>query len=129
MLSFLSVIPILGPIIQGVVDVFNKRADISFQKQADTNKTELGKIKSKNETDVEVIKTRATVAIAFRDDLGLKLLRDVMIYPVAVWNLLYYWCLSFPQWAWEIKTPPEAMQYLPYAVVAFLFVNAFRGDK
>lgn len=129
MFSLLSVIPILGPIIQGVVDVFNKQADISLQKQADTNKTELGKLQDKNKTDVAVIQTRAQVAVAFKDDLGVRLIRDIVMFPVASWTGFYYYHLMFPQWSWEVLAPPENLQYLSYAVFGFLFVTAWRGDK
>lgn len=129
MFSLLSVIPILGPIIQGVVDVFNKQADISLQKQADTNKTELGKIQDKNKTDVAIIQTRAQVAIAFKDDLGVRLVRDLVMFPVGVWTACYYYTLTFPNYSWHVTTPPDAMQYIPYAIIAFLFATSYRGNQ
>lgn len=131
MLSILSVLPIVGPIIQGVVDLFIKKADVDLQKSVDANKTALGKQIDANKTDVAIIQTRADVVMAFREDLGVKLMRDVIMYPVAVWTLVFYYCLTFkglmPDHVWEVGTPPEAMQYIPYAVIAFLFASAYRG--
>lgn len=131
MFSLLSVIPIIGPIIQGVVDVFNKKADVDLQKTLDANKTALGKQTDNNKTDVAVLQTRLALALATKDDLGPKLMRDMMMYPVAVWSLLYFYNLTFkgliPDHVWEVGVPPESMQYLPYAVVAYLFVTAWKG--
>lgn len=131
MLSILSVLPIVGPIIQGVVDIFNKKADVDLQKTVDANKTSLGKQVDANKTDVSIIQTRAGILLAYKDDLGLKLMRDVIIYPVAVWNLLFYYNLTFkgliPDHVWDVGTPPDAMQYIPYAVIAYLFATAYKG--
>lgn len=131
MLSFLSILPIVGPIIQGVVDVFNKKADVDLQKTVDINKTALGKQVDTNKTDVAIIQTRAGIVLALKDDLGIKLMRDVIMYPVAVWTLLYYYCLTFkgliPDHVWDVGVPPESMQYIPYAVIAYIFATAYRG--
>lgn len=127
MFSFLSVIPIVGPIVQGVVDVFNKQADISLQKQVDANKTELGKLQDKNKTDVAVIQSRAAVAVAFKDDLGVRLLRDIVMFTPAVWTGCYFYNLIYP--TWTVGMPPESMQYIPYAIIAFLFATSYRGNQ
>lgn len=125
MFSFLSVIPILGPIIQGVVDVFNKQADISLQRQVDTNKTALGRQQDENKTDVAIIQTRAQVALGFKDDLGVRLIRDVTMFTPAVWTGCYFYNLIYP--TWTVGIPPDSMQYIPYAIIAFLFATAWRG--
>lgn len=131
MLSILSVIPVIGPIVQGVVDLFKQRADVDLQKTLDANKTALGKSTDANKTDVAVLQTRLALALATKDDLGPKLMKDIIMYPVAVWTLLYYYSLTFkgliPDHVWEIGVPPESMQYIPYAVIAYLFVTAYRG--
>lgn len=127
MFSLLSVIPILGPIIQGVVDVFNKKADISFQKQADENKTELGKLQDSNKTDVAVIQARTQIVLATKDDLGVRLIRDLTMFPIGMWTFFYFYHLTFPNWSFAVEVPPQPMQYIPYAVIAFLFATAYRG--
>ncbi len=125
--GLLSVIPIFGPIIQGVVDIFNKQADTSLAKQVDVNKTALGKLQSDNQTDLGVIQARTAVVVAFKDDLGVRLIRDLVMFPVSAWTACYYYTITFPDYSWHVTTPPDAMQYIPYAVIAFLFATAYRG--
>lgn len=127
MLSFLSFIPILGPIFQSLADAWGKHEDITLQKQVDVNKTALGKQQDENKTDVAVIQSRAQVAIAFKDDPGVRLIRDLVMFPIAVWSGAYFYTLTVPMYSWHIDTPPTAMQYIPYAVIAFLFATAYRG--
>lgn len=130
MLSILSVIPVIGPIIQGVVDLFAKKMDVDLQKQVDANKTALGKQQDISKTDLGVIQTRALVAIAFKDDLGVRLIRDLVMFPVSVWTGFYFFYLTFKNNlppSWEVGLPPDNMQYIPYAMIAFLFVTAYRG--
>lgn len=123
----LTLLPIIGPIIQGIVDAFGKHEDVTLQRQVDTNKTALGKQQDANKTDVSVIQTRAQVAIAFKDDIGSRLIRDLIMFPVGVHTILYYWCLTFPMYSFGVQEPVASMQYIPYAVIAFLFVTAYRG--
>lgn len=127
MLSFLSFIPILGPIFQSLADAWGKHEDITLQKQVDVNKTALGKQQDENKTDVAVIQSRAQVAIAFKDDPGVRLIRDLVMFPIAIWTGGYFYVLTFPHGEWVVQTPPTTMQYIPYAVIAFLFATAYRG--
>lgn len=127
MLSFLSFIPILGPIFQSLADAWGKHEDITLQKQVDVNKTALGKQQDENKTDVAVIQSRAQVAIAFKDDPGVRLIRDLVMFPIAVWSGAYFYTLTVPQYSWHMELPPTTMQYIPYAVIAFLFATAYRG--
>lgn len=127
MLSFLSFLPILGPIFESLANAWGKHEDITLQKQVDTNKTALGKQQDENKTDVAVIQSRAQVAIAFKDDPGVRLIRDLVMFPIAVWTGGYFYILTFPHGDWIVNTPPTTMQYIPYAVIAFLFATAYRG--
>jgi|SRR5882724_8604788 len=120
----LSWLPIVGPIIEGLLNtvssIYNKKQDTVLARQQDDNKT-----------DVAVIQTRAQVAIAFKDDLGVRLVRDFIMFPVGVWTALkaYYLCIHgyAPEYTWEIMNWPSELMYIPYAVVAFLFVTAWKG--
>lgn len=125
----LTLLPIIGPIIQGIVDAFSKHEDVTLQRQIDTNKTALGKQQDENKTDLAVIQTRAQVAIAFKDDIGSRLIRDLIMFPVGVWTCLYFFYLTFHNLIqmWKIDEAAQNMQYIPYAVIAFLFVTAYRG--
>lgn len=131
MLAFLSsalaIIPVFGPIFQSVAGAWEKHEDVTLQKQVDTNKTALGKQQDENKTDVAVIQSRAQVAIAFKDDPGVRLIRDLAMFPIVTWTGAYFYTLTFPHGNWVVSTPPETMQYIPYAVIAFLFATAYRG--
>jgi hypothetical protein len=123
----LTLLPIVGPIIQSLVDAFSKHEDVTLQKQVDANKTALGKQQSTDQTDLGIIQARAQVAIAFKDDTGTRLIRDLVMFPVSAWTACYYYTLMVPDYSWKVNVPPDAMQYIPYAVIAFLFVTAYRG--
>ena len=125
----LTLLPIIGPLIQGIVDAFGKHEDVQLQKQVDANKTSLGKQQDENKTDVAVIQTRAQVAIAFKDDIGSRLIRDLIMFPVGVWTSLYFYYITFHNIVpmWKVDEASQSMQYIPYAVIAFLFVTAYRG--
>lgn len=129
MFSFLSVIPIVGPIIQGVVDLFKQKADVDLQKTLSANMTALEKSKDINKTDLAIIQARTQIALAHKDDLGARLVRDLIMFPVGVHTCLYYFNISFPMYAWGVREPAQAMQYIPYAVIAWLFVTSYRGSN
>lgn len=127
MLSVLSWLPLIGPIFQTIADAWSKHEDTQLQKQVDTNKTALGTLTTNNQTDVEVIQSRAQVAIAFKDDLGVRMIRDIVMFPIGIWTGGYFYTLTFPHGGWVVEMPPQPMQYIPYAVIAFLFATAYRG--
>lgn len=126
MFSLLSVLPVVGPIIQGIVDVFNKRSDVDLQKTLSANQTALGKQVDTNKTDVAIIQERGAIVLAFKDDLGVRLLRDLVMFFPSAWMAWYFANLIYP-FAGPVATPPETMQYIPYAIIAFLFATNFRG--
>lgn len=112
-------LPIVGPIIDGIVSIFNKQADVGLAKQQDSNKTDLG-----------VIQARAQVAIAFKDDIGSRLARDLIMFPTSLWVFLVFWDSMVknlaPSLTWRIEQVPTSFEYIPYAVIAFLFVTAWK---
>lgn len=116
----LSFIPIIGPIITGIlgpiVAMFTKVQD----------------------KDIVAIKTAGTVTIAetqasadiiksTENDWGVRLARDVVIWPWALWLGGYGWDTFVTQrWHWlyiGIADPPQSIQYIPYAVLIFLLGN------
>lgn len=131
MLSFLSVIPVIGPIVQGVIDLFKQKADVDLQKTLDANKTALARSTDANKTDVAVLQTRLALALATQGDLGTKLIKDLIMYGPAVWITIYFYNLSFrgliPAYTWEVGTPEANMQFIPLAIISYLFVTAWRG--
>lgn len=116
MLSILTWIPLLGPIIEGVFGFLNKRQDNA-----------LAKFKIGTEADVEDAKTSARIIEATQDDIGIRLMRDAVCFPVVVWSMLIGWdtiiANRWHDWMWHVEKYPDSVAYLPYAVLIFLLGN------
>lgn len=108
-------LPFIGPLISGVSTWLASRNEL---KQAvDAN-------------DIAEIKARLE---AQRKDIRFQLQQDMIVFPVAVWVMLWVWdqivALQYPDLVWKIlplDTIPS-MQYLPFAVLAYLFGLAIRN--
>ncbi len=116
MLSILTWIPILGPIIEGVFGWLNKRQDNALEQ-----------FKAGRTSDLEESKVAANIIETTKDDIGIRLARDIIIFPVAVWTALIGWdtinALRFPGVMFHVDKYPESVTYLPYAVITFLLGN------
>jgi len=70
-----------------------------------------------------------------QDDISVKPARDLIIYPVAVWCALGTWDTiiaesSFSGWMFHVaKFPPGPLEYLPFAVLAYLLGNTYINKK
>lgn len=114
----LSWIPILGPIIEGIFSIFNKRMDTAV---------------INHQTDADVTKAGYTASVqslvAFKDDIGVRLTRDIILFPVAVWTALIVWDkivdIRYPWLVWGVSPLKEetGLAFLPYAVMVFLLGN------
>ena len=114
MLSFL---PIIGPLLQGLVGpIFDGIGGI-LGKYWD-NKTQV--LKTETDGSVKIIE-------ATKDDWGVRLARDVLIWPWAAWGGAIGWdsliARSHPDWMFHPVAIPEAVAYMPYAVIVFLLGN------
>lgn len=123
-------LPIIGPIINGIINavttIFTKQQDITIEKVKVGGQTRI----SDNQTDLGVIQARSAVAIAFQNDLGVKLCRDLIMFPIALWTACIAYVYTFesviPAYTWTVHALPESIAYIPYAVIAFLFVTTWR---
>lgn len=113
MLAFL---PILGPIIQGISSIFTGY----FTKEVAV--VQAG-------AQVAITETQASAQIIHdtQDDIGLRLMRDLLCFPTVVWASLIGWdtivAFRYPDWMFHVPPYPESVAYLPYAVVVFLLGN------
>lgn len=109
-------LPIIGPIIDGIVSIFNKYKDV-----------EAIKYKTDGEVSIEGVKASANIIAATKDDIGIRLARDIAIYPVVIHDALVVWvtlCLTMkPEWYFRVEQLPPSLAYLPYAVYTFLLGN------
>lgn len=116
MLSALSWIPLLGPIIEGLFGFLNKRSDNALEKY-----------KTGVSADTEDAKTSASIIEATQDDIGIRLMRDAACLPVVVWSMLIGWdtiiAKKWPYLMWHVEKYPDSVAYLPYAVLIFLLGN------
>lgn len=130
MFSMLSWIPVVGPIIDGIVSIFKQKTNTDLAKQVDKNKTEVEKLKSENATDLAVIQTRSSLLIAFKDDPGIRIARDLFMWPFVGWVFVKVNYLTFhnqlPGLVWDPLPIPEEIKYMPYGIFAFLFATAWR---
>lgn len=85
----------------------------------------------KADADVTVAETQASEKIIHdtADDIGVKLCRDIIMWPVAVLTALLTWdniiVNSHPAWTVTVESFAKnpGFEYLPYAVITFLFGN------
>jgi hypothetical protein len=114
MLAFL---PIIGPIIQGIASIFTGYFNQKVQiKQADVQQ--------------DIAETQASTQIIHdtQDSIGLRLMRDLVCFPVVMWSFLIGWDTiiantSYKDWMWHVANYPDTVSYLPYAVLVFLLGN------
>ena len=117
MLAFL---PIIGPIIQGITSIFSKWQD-----------TKLGTLTVERQQDTEEAKVSAQIIHDTQDDIGLRLMRDLVCFPVVVWVFLVTWDTIIAEntwvsheWMWHTAGfDKTSAAYLPYAVITFLLGN------
>lgn len=109
----LSWIPLIGPIIQGIVSIYT-----SFKDKQVAFRT----------ADVEESKVSAQIIQTNSANLGLRILTDMICLPVAVWSMLIGWDTivaenSWKVYMWHVANYPPSVGYLPYAVLMFLLGN------
>jgi hypothetical protein len=107
-------IPIIGPIIQGIVSIFSKYQD-----------TVLGKYTIDGKVNVEGMKVSEQIIHDTQDDIGVRLTRDIIMFPVAIWTALISYDTivvhDHPGWIFlTVEKYPPTLEYLPYAVITFL---------
>lgn len=100
----------------GVVSMFTKFQD-----------TKLGQYKVDGQVYQTEVKASTDTLIAFKDDIGLRICRDIICAPIAVWCALYgwdtIWALHNRDIMWHVADFPKEVAYLPGMVLTFLFGN------
>lgn len=108
----LSWIPLLGPILQGLTSIYSKFKD-----------TQLGM----RTAEVDEAKVSAQIIHDTNDDIGLRILRDMVCTPVVIWTMIIGWDTIVvrhnPGWVYIVEKYPASVEYLPYAVLMFLLGN------
>lgn len=122
----LSWIPLLGPIIQGLLNtgsaIYGKFKD-----------TQLGM----RTAEVDEARVSAQIIHDTNDDIGIRILRDALCTPVVIWTMIIGWDTMMvrhrPDLVWTVEKYPDSVAYLPYAVIVFLLgnigINAWKRFK
>lgn len=111
----LSWIPLIGPIIDGLVSIFTKKMDTTVQVKTIEAGQEKVLVQSSQQTLTD-----------FKDDIGIRIIRDALLVPIIVWTDLIVWDkiieLRHPDWVWGVKplTDATGIEFLPYAAITFL---------
>lgn len=111
-------IPVIGKAFDAFTNYTNKKMD-----------SQVESLKVNGKLDADVIQARTQLAIVMKDDPATKWGRWFFIVPTGLFYTMTIWdstgvlreILTF-----NTLKIPEWMQYMPYAVVAYLFVTAWR---
>ncbi len=108
----LAWLPLIGPIIDGVVSIFTKFKD-----------TQLGM----RTAEVEEAKVSAQIIETNSRSIGLRIMVDMVCLPVVIWTMLVGWdtivAKHWPDLMFHTANYPASVSYLPYAVLMFLLGN------
>ena len=120
----LSWIPIFGPIIDGIVSIFKGFTDVSIAK-------------TKAEAQIQITEDQESTKViqATKDDIPLRIARDIVIFPWAAWGGLIGWdtimVYPYPALKWGVAAPPASVAYLPGMVLVYLLgsvgLNIWKG--
>lgn len=123
-LSFLiSGLPFFGKVADAFSSYANKKVD-----------ADLEKYKTDGKIDVDIITARTQLIAQMKEDPASKWGRRLIIYPWGLWftAVSIRSILQESPWAeytWVIKAYPDSMQYIGYAIIAYLLGTAYRGNR
>lgn len=116
--SVASLIPVLGPIVDGVVSIYKQKTD-----------TEVSKMKIDNDLTVQGMQASNQLVNLFASDAMVKACRDIIMVPGSIYCGTIIWdryvSLRYPELVWGVLPLQGAMEYLPYALLTFFFGSAF----
>jgi hypothetical protein len=106
---------LLAGVVQPIVSIFTKKEDTKVAEGRD---------------DASVIQSRTTLLGQIHRDPAVAVGWYMFIVPTGVWfSAIVVYCILHPWYPWwaKVLALPENIQYIPYAVVTFLFGLAWRG--
>lgn len=120
MLSVLGWLPIVGPIIDGIVSIFNKRQDVS-----------LAKYKVDGQVDTQILQSSTQVTLSAQDYISVRIARDMIMFPGSAWCGLYLWdkivAFHYPWLVFKVAPLDGPLTILPMALLTFFFGMAAMG--
>lgn len=116
--SVASFIPIVGPIIDGVVGIYKQKTN-----------TQVANKKLDNEFDTQAMHESNQLVSLFVSDVMVKVCRDIIMFPGSIYCGTIIWdrymAIRHPELVWGVLPLQGAMEYLPYALLTFFFGSAF----
>lgn len=116
--AFTSLIPILGPLIDGAVSIYKQKTN-----------TDVTKLKINTDADVTYMQSTNQLVAIFASDAMVRACRDIVMVPGSVYCGTIIWdrwiSIQHPDWVWGVLPLQGAMEYLPHALLAFFFGSAF----
>lgn len=113
-----SIIPVFGPIIDGVVSIYKQKTN-----------TDVTKIKMEDDFTVQGMQASNQLVNLFASDAMVKACRDIIMVPGSIYCGTIIWDrfmdLRHPELVWGVLPLQGAMEYLPYALLTFFFGSAF----
>lgn len=93
-----------------------------FSKWQDTS---LGKYKVDGDVTIASVQASTQTLIAFKDDIGVRFCRDLIMAPGSVWCGLYMWDKivdnRYPWLVWNVAKLDGPLEALPLALLTFFF--------
>ncbi len=124
-MGFLTWLNPIAGIINVIGKFLTKSQDVDLEKYKVDGQVDIVAM----QTDTAIIKARADLIKAMKDDPATKAGRWFFIVPTGIYFtlIIYDSCFRdvFPDQTWRILALPDHIQYIPYAVVAYLFALAF----
>lgn len=111
-------LPVIGPIINGIVTIFTKKQDNALET-----------LKTTTSADVEDAKTIYSFLEVMKDDQSLKAIRNIILIGPAIWIFLlsYDTILAksyFKDYMWGVASFEDTgAPYIPYAVMVYVLGN------
>lgn len=124
MLAILGFLPIFGPIVSGILEYLNKKED-----------RELAKYQADSQGNREAVQAANALTLGFIGDIGVKIARDIVMWPMSIWYALGVWdkivAIHYPHLVWTVAPFPTTggLEYLPMAFLAFIFGLAWKAMK
>lgn len=116
--AFTSLIPVLGPLINGVVSIYQQKTN-----------TDVTKLKINTDADVQYMQSTNQLVTTFASDAMVKACRDIIMVPGSIYCGTIIWDrfmdTRHPGLVWGVLPLQGAMEYLPYALLTFFFGSAF----
>lgn len=120
-------LPLVGKLTDAFTNYTNKKMDSAVEKYKVDGTVDVEAMRQ----DTEIIKARTNLAIEMKGDPASKLGRYFFIFPTGIWfSLITYRSIMqdspWAEYSWVIKAYPGNLEYIPYAVIAYLFVTSFK---